>query len=496
MPQMLTRLRALPRPRLQLGAAGDARVAGGRQIASNMAVQFAARGITMAISIVTVSLTARTLDPRGYGVLNGMSSYVGLFAAFTDLGFLIAVTQRMAAEPERESEWLGALIGVRTTLAVVATVACAASIPLLNDVDDSHVVGWIMTLTILSTGPQALMAVFQSRLRASVTLSFAVMQSVLWLLIVLALWKTKGSVVEFAAANVCVLLLIGTLQVRTTRRAADIAWRAGRKLWRSLLGVALPMGMATIFIIIYLQIDSVLLLQISGPHEAGIYAAADQFLNPLILLPAAVMSSIFPVISAVYGHDPARVRRLVQMAADLMAMISLPILAGAIALSGPIVHVIYGEGFARSASVLPILMIAFVSICYGNLAGYLAPVLGLQWRLALYSAAGMVVNVVLNLLLIPQYGAHGSAWATVITEVLTMALMLGTSLRMLQLRVSVGRIGRTLILAAAMTGAMALASPLGLIPAGTIGVLFYAGGLLVLRIVDRDELRTLSRRAA
>jgi O-antigen/teichoic acid export membrane protein len=253
--------------------------------------------------------------------------------------------------------------------------------------------------------------------------------------------------------------------------------------------------MATMFIIIYLQIDSVLLLQISGPHEAGIYAAADQFLNPLILLPAAVMSSIFPVISAVYAEDPARVRRLVQVAADLMAIISLPILAGAIALSDPIVRAIYGEGFGASASLLPILMIAFVSICYGNLAGSLAPVLGLQWRLALYSAAGMAVNVLLNLLLIPHYGAHGSAWATVITEVLTMVLMLGTGLRLLHLRLSVGRIARTLILAAGMTGVMVLAGPLGFIAAGTLGVLFYAGGLFLLRIVDRDELRTLSRRA-
>jgi O-antigen/teichoic acid export membrane protein len=496
MPQMLTRLRALRHLLFHGGAAGDAGVAGGRRIASNIVVQLAARAISMAIGIVTVSLTARTLDPRGYGVLNGMGSYVGLFAAFTDLGFMIAITQRMAAEPERESEWLGALVGVRTTLAVLTTAACAASIPLLSNVDGSHVVGWITTATILSTGPQALMAVFQSRLRSAVMLTFSVLQSVLWLLIVVALAIAGGSVAEFAAANVCVLVLIGVLQIRTTRRFANIAWREGRKLWRSLLGVALPMGLATAFIVIYIQIDSVLLLQLSGPHEAGIYAASYQFLSPLILLPAAVMSSIFPVISAVYGHDPARARRLVQIGADLMAMISLPILAGAIALSASIIHLLYGGGYARSAGLLPILMIAFVSICYGNLAGYMAPILGLQWRLALYSALGMVVNLALNLVLIPRYGAYGSAWATVATEVLTMILMLSTTIRALRLRFSFGKIGRTLILAAAMTGLMALASPLGLFPAGAIGVLLYLGGLLTLRIVDPDELRMLSKQPA
>jgi O-antigen/teichoic acid export membrane protein len=488
---MRTQVKALRRTLLHGGAPGDARVAGSREIASNIAVQLTARGVTMAIGVITVSLTARTLETRGYGVLNGMSSYVGLFGALTDLGFVIAVTQRMAAEPERESEWLGALVGARTTLAFAATIACAATIPFLKDVDNSHVVGWITTLTLLSTGPQALMSVFQSRLRAPVVLAFSLVQSALWLFIVVGLAVTGGDTVEFAAANVCVLVIIGALQIRTTRRFADIAWREGRKLWRTLLGVALPVGLASVFIIIYLRIDSVLLLQISGPHEAGIYAASYQFLTPLILLPAAVMSSIFPVISAVYDHDPARAGRLVQVGANFMAIVSLPILAGAIALSVPIIHLLYGNGYERSAGLLPILMIAFVSICYGNLAGYLAPVLKLQWRLALYAAIGTVLNVVLNLLLIPPYGAYGSAWATVVTEVLTMGLMLGTCLRVMHLRLSLSKIGRTLILAAAMTGVMVLARPLGLFPAAALGLAFFAAGLPALRIIGVDELRRL-----
>ena len=47
---------------------------------------------------------------------------------------------------------------------------------------------------------------------------------------------------------------------------------------------------------------------------------------------------------------------------------------------------------------------------------------------------------------------------------------------------------------AGMTGVMILAKPLGLIPAGTIGMLVYAGGLLALRVVNRDELRALRGR--
>ena len=492
MPHMVSRARALPRRLLHGGAAGDAGLAGGRHIASNVAIQVFARAISMALSVVTVSLMARALHPSGYGVWNGVFSYIGLFGVFTDLGITVAAMQRMAAEPERESEWLGALAGARTAMSIVAMAICAISVPLfLTDAHDTHATAYIMTATILASGAAALMSVFQSRLRAGLILSLTVLQSIVWLALVLVLAGTHSSVVTFAAAYTLMIAAMGVLQLQVTRRYAHIAWRAGRRLWRPLLGVTAPLAIAGVMTTIYYQIDSVLLLQIAGTREAGIYGAAYGFLGPLAFLPAAIMSSFFPVLSAVYRDDPERARRLVQRCAESMAVIALPILAGTIALSGPIVHLLYGAGYQRAAGLLPILMIAFVSICFGSLAGFLAPLLGLQWRLAVYATLGAAANVVMNLLLIPPYGAYGSAWATVATEILTMILMLGTSLRTMRLRLAPGRLLRTLALAVLVTGAMTLARPLGLVPAGLLGVLFYAGGLFVLRVVDWGELMAL-----
>ena len=128
------------------------------------------------------------------------------------------------------------------------------------------------------------------------------------------------------------------------------------------------------------------------------------------------MSSFFPVLAAIYRTDPARSRRLVQICADTMAVIGLPILAGTIALSGPIIHVIYGAEFNQAANLLPILMIAFVIICYGTLAGFLAPCLDCSGGSPCTRPSAPSPMSILNLVLIPTYGAHGSAWATVATE--------------------------------------------------------------------------------
>jgi O-antigen/teichoic acid export membrane protein len=489
---MASRIRALPRRFLHGGRAGDAGEAGGRHIASNIGTQLVLRVISMPISVVTVSLAARTLDPAGFGVWTAVGAYVGIFAVLTDLGLTTVAMQKMSAEPEREAEWLGALAGLRLLLSFVAVALCAATIPLfLDDGRQGHLAAWILMLTIFATGANALMAVFNSRLRSGLALSFSVLQSFIWLGVCIAFYLLGADVVDFAIAYVLMLGVIGGLQVQATRRYAHIAWRAGRELWRPLMRVALPLGIGSIAVTIYYQIDAVLLLNLADAEETGVYGAAYRFLAPLTFLPAAVMSSFFPVLSAVYARDPARVRRLVQRAAELMAVISLPILAVTLALSDQIVELLYGDEFARAGEVLPILMIGFVSICFGTLAGFLAPLLNLSWRLALYSAVGALANVGLNVLLIPKHGAIGSAWATVATELLTMGLMLGTALLALRLRIAPWRLLATALVAAAMTGLMLLAAPLGLVPAGLLGLLLYVGGLFALRVVRVDELRAL-----
>ncbi|HEX5147115.1 MAG TPA: flippase [Conexibacter sp.] len=486
---MPARLRTLPRRFLAGGSAGDASGAGGRTIASNIGTQVTLRLISMPISVVTVSLAARTLDPHGYGVWSAVSAYVGIFAVLTDLGLTTVAMQRMAGESERESEWLGALAGMRLLLSVGAALICAAFVPVF--LKDGHTAAWILTLTIFSSGGSALMAVFNTRLRAGLALSFSVVQSFMWLGVCIAFYYAGASVVAFATAYTVVLAIICALQLQATRRYAHIAWRAGRRLWRPLMKVAVPLGIASLLISVYYQIDAVLLLQLGSAREAGYYGAAYRFLSPLLFLPAAVMSSFFPVLSAVHREDPDRVRRLVQRAAELMAVISLPILAITLALSDQIVNLLFGATYARTAQVLPILMVAFVSMCFGSLAGFLAPLLNLHWRLAIYSLIGAVVNIGLNVWLIPKHGALGAAWVTVVTEVLTMVMMLGTALVTLRLRIASWRMLATIGVAAAMTGVMALSSPLGLVPAGLLGGVVYVGGLIALRVVRVDELRAL-----
>jgi O-antigen/teichoic acid export membrane protein len=477
---------------LGAGQPAEARAAGGRRIASAIGLQMSARILQIAAGMVTLPLLARTLGTDGYGIWTAGLGFVGLFAGFSDLGLANASMQMMAKDPEHEGEWLAALSSLRTVLSLAAALLCLPFIPLVFGTSgEPPLVALVLVITVFTAGAGVLLSVFRSRLRMGIPLVLMIIQSAMWIGVVVVLALTDASVIAVACAYTAVLSVVAVLQVVATRRYVPIFWQRAREHWGPLLRLALPIGLGGIFITIYYKIDAVLLYSIGGAHEAGIYGVAYRFLDPLVFLPSAVMGAFMPVVAAHHGRDDERVRGFVQRCIDLMAIIGLPGFAVAIVLSPQIIELFAGPEFAGSAEVLPILMAAFAVICYGYLAGFIAPVLGLQWRYAAYAATGAVANVLLNLALIPKYGAVGSAVATLVTETLTMSLLLGTGLRKLKLRPSPLRVLGAIIAAGAMTGVLLLVEPLGLVPALAIGGLAYVAALALTRTVTLNELRAL-----
>ena len=85
-----------------------------------------------------------------------------------------------------------------------------------------------------------------------------------------------------------------------------------------------------------------------------------------------------------------------QRAGDYLLVVALAVLGGTIALAQPIVDLLLGPGYERSATILPILMFAFVFMSMGYLSGYLTTIVGKRWRLAIAMHGGVVADVALN----------------------------------------------------------------------------------------------------
>jgi O-antigen/teichoic acid export membrane protein len=271
--------------------------------------------------------------------------------------------------------------------------------------------------------------------------------------------------------------------------------RGTRPLWGPLVRLGAPLALSGQHVNLYGRIDQIIVFRAAGAGDAGLYGAVYRILEQAHFIPLSLNATMFPMVAAAWAVDRARARRLLQLGAEYMMVGSAGLLAFAIVCARPSVEFIFGASYSDAAPALPILMGAFIAISFGYLGGQGVLVLGLQ-RLAVISAAtGLVVNVVLNLLLVPSYGFVAAAWITLVTEVLVNGWIIVRVMQGMEMRPRLGRLARILLAGAVLSAVLWALTAAG----AAFGVLCVAAAvvypllILAFRGLDREDIAMLLR---
>jgi len=477
-------------------AAGASAPLDRRRATIDIAVQIAGRLVNLAMGVVWTVLVVRTLGDSAFGQWSTILAVGTLAGTVADLGLEKVAVGQAASEPEREGDWMGALVTLGFAIALPAAAVSFGLVLLVSDGSDMVLAGLLICALLLVAPIERLRAVFQLRMRNDVSVAVLTFHSVVWGAAVVVLAATDAGLVAFAIAFAVTSLARVGLQAVLSLRAGVVRLRGSRRLWGELGRVALPVGIASTLTVAYSRIDQVLVFELAGARDAGLYGAVHRILEQAQFIPIAVMTTFFPVLAAAHPGDPGRVRRVFQVTMDSLALVSLPALAFTIVAAGPIVRLLFGPGFAEAAPALPILMTTFAIVCFGYLAGNMIIVLKLQRQFLVYAVLALVVNVGLNFALVGAYGFVAAAWITVATEILVMSLAMRAVLRAMQWRPRVDRVLRV-ALAAGVMGALVALARAGGVPLAALVVIAaasYPPLLLLLRAVDVGALRAIVRR--
>jgi O-antigen/teichoic acid export membrane protein len=425
----------------------------GPRVAFDIGAQVIGRLGNLALGVVATVVLVRALGADGFGQWATITALVSITTLAGDFGIQSIAVRNAVADPDQESNWMGALLSLRVALAVPLSIASAGAVLLLATGPEMRLAGLILAAGVLLGAPSAADAVFQLRVRNDVTVAVMTVNSVLWTAAVVVIWQADGGMVPLAAALVATNLVTAAILVALATRAVPLRFDSLRQRWGELLRLGTPIGIAGILTLAYARIDQILVFELAGDRAAGLYGAAYRVLDSLGVVPLSVMTTLFPLIAAAHPVDMTRVRRLVQRAVDYLSMVSLPVLAFTLVASEEIARFLFGAQLADAGQVLPILMAAYIAICFGYIAGNLMVVLGLQRAFVRYALIGLVVNVALNLILVPSYGFVAAAWVTLVTEVLVNALAGRVVLRELELRPEAGTVLRV-VAAVAVTAAV------------------------------------------
>lgn len=455
--------------------------------------------LNLGLGVVVTALVARALGDAGFGQWSTILVVVQLISYFTSFGVESVVIREATADPDREGEWLGALLVLRSLLSLPAILVGLVVVLLLQESTAMLVAGVVLLVQTPFNVGASLRVTHQLRVSNWVPMAILTLNSVLWGGAVVFIFVAGGGLVPLAIAMTATSILTATLQAIAAVKIARPNLRPSREATMRLARVGLPVGLSGLLVLAYARIDQLLVFAIAGSTAAGLYGAEYRVVEQAHLVPVSVMTTLMPILAAAWTVNRERALRITWLAAEYLTVASLGGLAVSLVVARPLTVLLYGEDFSSAAPALPVLAGAFVFVCFGYLTGNLVLIAGLQRRLVTIGLIGLVVNVAGNALLIPAWGFMGAAWMTLATEavvVIATAVMLR---RRLGLTLPpLGRMARVvlaaLVLAALLLAADGLNASLAILL--LLAALAYPALLLALRAVDLDELRALLRERA
>ena len=179
---------------------------------------------------------------------------------------------------------------------------------------------------------------------------------------------------------------------------------------------ALPFGLTSLSGMIYTYTDSIMLSSLQGNEVVGWYNASYRFVLMLLFIPNVINVVIFPVMSRFFISSPSFMKLLYGKYLKFMLILCIPMGIGTTLIADKIILFVFGEAFTKSIISLQILIWTIVLTFAGAAFVKLLESTNRQRIITKISLICVVVNVLLNLLLIPKFSYVGSSVATVVTE--------------------------------------------------------------------------------
>jgi O-antigen/teichoic acid export membrane protein len=456
-----------------------------------LVAQLAVKGLSFAFSV----LILRNLGAEAYGQYAAVLAFGAMFLFVADLGlspFLVREVARLRDAPEGklETEHLYAMV-LRLRLCLSLAAAVLLILAAWATGRPPVMVGAIAlgTLGLILYGVQGTSDAMLAGLeRLDISSAAKVINQLVFVVL-----GGVALVVGFGYYGLIVANLLGVAAI------TYLCWRAVRSLnirprelgtrpYVNILRASIPFGIITFALGLSYRFDTVLLNITRSDAETGYYNAAYNLVFSAAVLSNVLNTSLYPSLTRKAATSKESLDLAYERVLRYLMIMAFPIAVGAFVLAEEFVGVLYTDSYLPAVPALQVIVWAVPLMFASEFLGYLAVIQRRESRVARAILASTVLNVAVNLILVPAFGLMAAAAVTVVTE----AVLLGQYawiLRATLLRLDWQRATTRPLLAAAVMGTLLVlvrGLPLGLDLA--IGAATYSTLLLLLRLLGRDEL--------
>jgi len=369
---------------------------------------------------------ARFLGPEQFGMLSYAVAFVSLLGVLATLGLDGTVVRELVRAPEQKNEILGATFLAKFLGGILTLLLAVIAIQFLRPADFQ--VRWLIAIIAAGTTFQSFDVIdfwFQSRVesRFAVYAKSSAFLLVALVKIALILNNAPLSAFAFAASLEILLGAAGLIIAYRMTGHSLLRWRVKAQRIRQLVSEAWPLALSSTAVLVYMRIDQIMLGEMVGDREVGVYGAAIRFSEVWYFIPVSIIVSLAPSLVELRRVNVdlyyERFSNLFRLMTGIALAISIPVTFA----SGYLARTAYGNSYEGVAQVLAIHIWATPFVFLGVAQSPWNLNEGLT-RLALFrTVSGAVANILLNFLLIPKYGAAGAAVATAISYALAAVFL-------------------------------------------------------------------------
>lgn len=389
-----------------------------QKILVNTSWLFGDKILRMGVGLLVGVWIARYLGPEQFGLLNYALAFVALFTAVSNLGLYGIVVRDLVQDPTSADTTMGTSFTLQALGGLCAFGLALLSIIYVRSNDSlSKLMVALLALLMVVKATDVVRYWFESKVQSKYVV-----------------WTENGVFLVFAAVKIGLvvagatlmafvwtlfaeglLVAVGLLGVYAWQGGNISAWRCRFSRAKTLLKDSWPLLLSGLAIMVYMRIDQIMLGQMLGDESVGIYSAAVRISEVWYFIPMTITASVFPSIIKVKKTNEAKYYQRLQKLYDIMVLLALAVAIPMTFLSEFVVTLLFGNAYIQAGSVLSIHIWAGIFVFLWVASGRWFIIEGLQKYAFYRNLLGAIVNVSLNLILIPKFGIIGAAWATVVS---------------------------------------------------------------------------------
>jgi len=470
-----------------------------KQLHKNISFTGASKLFTTALAFILVPVATRSLGPDHFGIYT-LATTIGFFVTLlADFGVSTLVTREISKHQNIASHLFSRALVLKVLLAIFAIILLSIYFILssYSDLELKTILIFILS-SLLGTFTLVAYSVFRGfqfmqyeALGESLDKFISVSIGIVLLLLG---FGVRTFVISFVIAAVVKFVLSFRLLYRKFIKL-KVRWMPRQSM--IMFHASLFFGLSRFLAISYNYLDILMLKAMSSVTDISFYSGAYKLLNLSSIIPTILATAFLPQFSK-YFSDYKKLSELFSKGAGYLLIVIFPLIPIVLLYARPIMVLYCGPDFAPSAPAFQILVLAAGAQMLNIFFVPLYAAIDAQKKVVHFQIVGLLVNIGLNLILIPKLSYIGASIATVCTEITIFAFIYRWIKKKINERIfpDFHYIGNILVSTAFVVGVIlaTLHANISLIPSLFIVMVIYGGALQLFHIIDWTRiLRTITR---